>query len=152
MILALDSDVLVNWVISSSPRHAAAESLVRQQVSRQHGLLGIAPQCLYEMIHVCTDERRFTRPLSMAQAMLRAEEIWNAREVQRLLPGASVLPRALDLLRRHRLGRKRILDTVLVATLEDTGVRRLATFNSRDFELFATIEVVEPNGRSVSHN
>lgn len=30
-----------------------------------------------------------------------------------------------------------VLDTALAATLEEAGVRRLATFNRRDFEVFA---------------
>lgn len=35
---------------------------------------------------------------------------WTARETERLPAGGDVVPRVLDLLREHRLGRKRILD------------------------------------------
>jgi predicted nucleic acid-binding protein len=47
-------------------------------------------------------------------------------------------------MQRHFLGRKRILDTALAATLEAARIRRLATFNGRDFEVFGFLEVVEP--------
>lgn len=41
-------------------------------------------------------------------------------------------------------GRKRVLDTVLAATLESAGVSRLATFNVDDFSVFGFLEVVSP--------
>jgi predicted nucleic acid-binding protein len=50
----------------------------------------------------------------------------------------------MELMSVHGLGRKRILDTVLAATLETAHVRRLATLNARDFALFDFIEVVDP--------
>lgn len=48
------------------------------------------------------------------------------------------------LLREHRLGRKRILDTALAAALEAGGVRRLATYNVRDYQCFPFLEPVSP--------
>jgi hypothetical protein len=45
---------------------------------------------------------------------------------------------------RFRLGRKRILDTALAATVEMAGVSRLATLNARDFALFPFLELVDP--------
>jgi len=80
----------------------------------------------------------------MAGAVDLAERLWTAPETERLAPPSRVPLRTLDLLRRHRLGRKRILDTALAATLEACGVHRLATWNGRDFELFPFLEIVRP--------
>jgi predicted nucleic acid-binding protein len=52
--------------------------------------------------------------------------------------------RVIQLMRRWRLGRRRVLDTVLAATLESAGVSRLATFNVDDFSVFGFLEVVSP--------
>lgn len=70
--------------------------------------------------------------------------LWESAEVEQLVPGARIFPRTLELLQRHRLGRKRILDTALAATLEKAGVQSLATFNAADFRVFDFLEVVDP--------
>jgi hypothetical protein len=44
-------------------------------------------------------------------------------------------------LRQHRLGRKRLLDTLLAATYHRAGVRRLATTDWRDFSVCGVFEV-----------
>ena len=81
----------------------------------------------------------------MEQAGRLAREVWDAREVVRLLPAPAVFHRTLDLLKSLRLGRKRILDTALAATLEAAGVRTLATLNARDYEVFTFLELVVPH-------
>jgi hypothetical protein len=40
-----------------------------------------------------------------------------------------------------RLGRKRLLDTLLAATYHRAGVRRLAAGDWRDFELYGVFEL-----------
>jgi len=55
-----------------------------------------------------------------------------------------VLPRVVELMKRYSLGRKRILDTALAATLECAGVGGLATLNRRDFAIFPFLELVSP--------
>ena len=45
---------------------------------------------------------------------------------------------------RYGLGRKRIADTLLVATLVDHGVNELVTCNESDFAVFEELTVVNP--------
>jgi hypothetical protein len=78
----------------------------------------------------------------MEQALEWSQSIWDGKEVARLLPGPLVLTRTVELMRRYRLGRKRILDTALAATLEVAGVKKLATMNGKDFGLFPFLELV----------
>lgn len=145
MILAIDTDVLVNWMMDGAPHHRGARRLLERELALEGGRLGVTPQVMFEFLHVCTDARRFEKPLSMEQAGQLARQFWDASEVERLLPGPTVLHRTLDLLKSLRLGRKRILDTALAATLEASGVRRLATLNARDFEVFSFLELVSPD-------
>ncbi|HVR08754.1 MAG TPA: hypothetical protein VMW75_11965 [Thermoanaerobaculia bacterium] len=99
---------------------------------------------IHEFLHVSTDPRRFEKPLSMEDGLRWSRSLWTATEVVRILPAPSVLDRTLELLAHLRLGRKRILDTALAATLELAGVRRLATFNPGDFRAFGFLELVAP--------
>ena len=78
----------------------------------------------------------------MNEAIDLAQALWDTDEAVRVVPGPAVVPRAFALMSSLQLGRKRILDTVLAATLEAAGVRRLATLNVRDFEVFPFLEIV----------
>ena len=143
MTLAIDTDVLVNWAMSGASRHRAARQLIETESDRPGGI-GLIPQVLFEFVHIVTDRRRFERPLTMEEALRLVRELWDAPEVVRIIAGTTVLHRTVELLTLLRLGRKRILDTALAATLEEAGVSRLATFNRRDFEAFSFLEVVSP--------
>lgn len=83
----------------------------------------------------------------MNGAVRLVRQLWNAEEVVRLFPAPEVVPRTLELMESLRLGRKRILDTALAATLECAGIRRLATFNTADFAIFGFLDLVPaPDG------
>ena len=144
MSLALDTNVLIPWLVHSAPEHAEVRAFVDAEISRDGGRVAIAPQVCWEFLHVVTDDRRFERPCSMDDAAALVRAVWNARETERLPASAEVGPRVLELVRAHRLGRKRILDTALAATLEAAGVRRLATFNTKDYACFSFLELVSP--------
>jgi len=142
--LVLDADVLVNWLLEEAKFHSAAQNLVESEIRGRSGTLGLVPQILHEFLHVATDPRRFRKSLPMSEAIQRARQLWESDDAVRVIPGPEVLPRAYDLLERLGLGRKRILDTVLAATMEAAGIRRLATFNRKDFDVFPFLEIVTP--------
>jgi len=129
--------------MDGAPRHEAARQFLAETVENRHQL-GIAAQTLHELIHICTDSRRFEKPLSMDEAIGYGRSVWDGADVVRLLPSAGVFHRTLELLSTLKLGRKQILDTALAATLEASSVERLATFNDKDFEIFGFLEVVVP--------
>ncbi len=130
--------------MAGTPHHAAARRLVEREVGKAGGTLGLVPQVLHEFLHVATDSKRFERPLAMADAIRTTRALWDAREVVHLHPDATVPHRTLELLSSLNLGRKRILDTVLAATLQAAGITRLATFNGSDFRVFPFLEIVRP--------
>lgn len=148
MSLALDTNVLIPWLVLSAPGHADVRALVDSELRRDGGRLALAPQVCWEFLHVVTDERRFQRPCTMEQATALLRAVWNSRETDRLPASGEVVPRVLELMTEHRLGRKRILDTALAATLEAAGVRRLATYNVRDYACFPFLEPVRPGPAS----
>jgi predicted nucleic acid-binding protein len=144
VILGVDTDVLVTWVMTGTPLHGSIRRLFDAEIRERGGQLALTPQVIQEFLHVSTDPRRFERPFSMAEALRVCRSLAEAKEILWIVPTREVLPRTLDLLETLKLGRKRILDTALAATLECAGVHRLATLNARDFEVFSFLEVVGP--------
>jgi len=130
--------------MGGAPRHEEARRLLDEEIRKRGCGLGLSPQVIHEFLHVSTDPRRFEKPLSMEDGLRWSRSLWTATEVVRILPAPSVLDRTLELLAHLRLGRKRILDTALAATLELAGVRRLATFNPGDFRVFNFLDLVAP--------
>jgi predicted nucleic acid-binding protein len=135
-MIGADTTLLVQLELVELPAHAAAHKLLRQEVLDPQIPLALAPQILSEFIHVVTDPRRFQKPLTMNEAIAKADFWWNAAEVQHVFPTADSVRLFHDWMRHHQLGRKRILDTQLAATLWDAGVRSLITSNRADFQIF----------------
>jgi predicted nucleic acid-binding protein len=141
-MLALDTDVLVHWALADAPFHAAAAALIEKEI-HGGGRIALTPQVCWAFLHVITDDRRVDGAPSMDAAVALVRRWWSAPETEQVLPTPAVLARALALVLEHRLGRKRILDTALAATLEAAGIRRLATLNGRDYLVFPFIQVVD---------
>ena len=81
----------------------------------------------------------------MVEALEMIQGLWNANEVSRIIPRVNVIPRVCELIELFRLGRKRILDTALAATLEAAGLTALASLNPRDYAVFPFLDVVDPS-------
>ena len=142
-MVALDTDVLVAWAMAGAPNHRQARRYVERLVD-QGERIGLLAQVVWEFLHVSTDAKRFERPLSMPEAIALVRELRASRDVLEIPVDAAVIDRVLELVERHRLGRKRILDTVLAACLEGARITTLATFNAKDFALFSFLSAVTP--------
>jgi hypothetical protein len=77
----------------------------------------------------------------MPEALELCDHWWNARECRPMSVDADVGALFLTWMEEHRLGRKRLLDTLLAATYYRAGVRRLATTDWRDFERYGVFEI-----------
>jgi len=141
--LGVDTDTLVHWAMADAPHHQAVRRCFEREV-RRGCRLGLTLQVLREFLHVTTDARRFEHPLAIQDALRLSLELWTGQEVARLLPTAQDHDRLCELMHRFQLGRRRILDTALAVTLAAAGVRRLATLNGRDFEIFPFLDLVDP--------
>lgn len=141
MTHGIDTDFLVAAEIRDHPFHQQADALLQSLLAAGHDL-AIAPQTLAEFIHIVTDPKRMPQPLTMTEAIARAGHWWQAAEVQRVFPDGKCVTDFLEWLSRHQLGRKRLLDTLLAATLQQAGVKRLISNNDKDFKVFGCFEVV----------
>ena len=141
MIHGIDTDFLVAVEIREHPFHRPADALLQSLLAAEHEL-ALAPQTLAEFIHIVTDPRRMPQPLSMAEAIGRADHWWQAEEVVRVFPDGEAVTDFLHWLSRYQLGRKRLLDTLLAASFHRAGVKRLITNNGSDFTVFGHFEIV----------
>jgi len=144
MVNGVDTTFMVQCEILEHEGHAAARELLRVMFE-EGDYLALTPQVLTEFIHVVTDPRRFERPLSMEQAVAKAQLWWNAPEVRKIYPTGETLPLFNRWMLSHKLGRKRILDTMLAATCVSNGIMGILSTNARDFSLFPGIDVRRPD-------
>jgi toxin-antitoxin system PIN domain toxin len=140
----VDTNVLVYAHIASMPEHGRARRFLEGQLAREDVMLVVTPGVLHELIHVITDARRFEPPVSMVEAIELARAYLNRSNVECIPTDAPSIALTLDLLRKHGLGRKRVADTLLAATLLTHGVQELVTSNTRHFEAFEGLHAIDP--------
>jgi toxin-antitoxin system PIN domain toxin len=142
--LGVDTNVLVYAHVASAPEHESVRSFVGRQLADPANALVITPMVLHEFVHVVTDARRFQRPVAMAEALAVAGGWLGRANVECLAIDEEAMRRTLDLLQLHRLGRKRIADTLLAATLIRHEVREIVTCNAEDFRIFPELSTIDP--------
>jgi predicted nucleic acid-binding protein len=144
VVRGVDTTFLVELEVAEAEHHREARAFFDKEVLDVGAQVAIAPQVLAEFIHIVTDPRRFTRPVSAAEAVARAHLWWQAKEVKQVLPSIEATELFLDWMKVHRLGRKRILDTQLAATYHAAGVDHIISSHARDFTIFGCVTVVQP--------
>jgi predicted nucleic acid-binding protein len=133
----VDTSFLVAIEVSSHEKHKASHATFHKLVKTGE-TFSLTPQILAEFIHVVTDPKRFSSPLTLEQAVERAEFWWNASEIVHVFPTAESMLIFLGWLEEFKLGRKRLLDTLLASTLQAGGITSMLTLNPADFAIFGT--------------
>ena len=134
-MIGLDTTTLVVFEIGNHPfKHKVTQGI--QTCIKNGEVFAIAPQIVNEFLHVVTDSRRFSDPLTMSEALERIIFWLQAKESQLIFPTEKSLLQQERWMSEFHLGRKRVLDTALAATYKEHGIRRLASANPSDFALF----------------
>lgn len=107
-------------------------------------LFTLNPGVLSEFIHVMTDPIRLSDPLTVTTALERAMYWWTTNDVTPVFPTAASTDLFFKWVKEHRLGRKRLRDTMLAASYFHAGVTRIVTLNAKDFEVFGCFEIIVP--------
>jgi predicted nucleic acid-binding protein len=140
-VIGVDTSFLVSLTVEGHTSHNACWELFDGEIVGKSASMAITAQVLTEFCHVITDARRFERPLEMTAALVLCEQWWHAEESRVVVADAEVGAVWLVWMRELRLGRKRLLDTMLAATYYRAGVRRLASTNWRDFASYGVFEL-----------
>jgi predicted nucleic acid-binding protein len=144
MKIGVDTTFLVQMSLREHPGHIAA----REEMDRRLAAgdtFAMAPQVVSEWVHVVTDARRFEHPLSMAAALEKAQAWWGAREVEHVSPTPESMAQVWSWMNEFKLGRKRLLDTMLAATYFSHGVHAILSSNARDYTTFGCFHVITPD-------
>lgn len=141
MTYGIDTDFLVAIEITDHPFHKQADVLLQTLLAADHDF-ALAPQTLAEFIHIVTDARRMPEPLTMTDAITRAELWWQSKEVIRVFPDGHGVTDFFAWLRQHQLGRKRLLDTLLAASFCSAKVNKIITNNGRDYKVLGIFEII----------
>ncbi len=139
----LDCNILVQLALADHPVNAATVAVVQAEVQKGNRLV-FPSLVINEFLHVVTDARRFSPPLTMTEALDWVETFLTNPSVGLLEPTPESLRQTLRWIRQFNLGRKRILDTHLAAVFHTAGVRRLLTSNPGDFTVFGVLEIITP--------
>jgi predicted nucleic acid-binding protein len=142
----VDSNVLLRWVKPDDRDYPAILSAT-DAILRREGVLCYTSQNLAEFWNACT------RPVDRNGYGLSPQETdRRARlfeEKLRLLPDSLVVHEEWrKLLVTHTVSGVQVHDAHLVAVMRVYGVKRILTFNDKDFTRYMGIEAVHP--RSVS--
>lgn len=143
MRIGIDTTLLVQASVREHPGHAEAVAEVGKRLA-SGDVFALAPQVMAEFIHVITDGRRFEHPLTVAEAVDRAQGWWDAAETERVAPSPESVAQFWRWVREFRLGRKRLLDTMLAATYFSHQVTTILSSNARDFSVFGCFHVIMP--------
>jgi len=134
-MIGLDATTLIAFELKEHPLHQFVRGGIRACVA--HGdRFALADQTVWEFLHIVTDQRRFSTPLQMPDAIQRAQRWTASREVVHLDATSEAQEWTLKWMEEFNLGRKRILDTSLAALFHVNRISRIATANPLDFELF----------------
>ena len=143
MTHGFDTNFLVAAEVAEHPDHARVWRRIRE-LKAQGDRFAVTAPVLAEFVHIVTDARRFKLPLPMEQALIEAGRWLNASDVEHVAPDDAAMKWFLDAMDRHRLGRKRVLDTMLAATYRSAGITSLLTLNGADFAVFGELTCLGP--------
>ena len=143
LIHGLDTSFLVAIEIVRHPSHQAAKAK-RRELLAEWDEFAITPLVLTEFMHIVTDQRRFPLPLTMDEAWDIAQEWWTAKDVMRVTTDEMAMAKFFTWHREHRLGRKRLQDTLLAATYRSAGIHSILTLNAVDFAVLGGFQCIVP--------
>ncbi len=141
-MIGADTSFLVGLAVREHPTHRACWTLFENEIRGQAGSMALTAQVLAEFAHVVTDPRRFERPLAMTEALELCALWWHAQECRPVTADFDAGALFVTWVEAHGLGRKRLLDTLLAASLYRAGVHRIATSDWRDFATYGVFEVI----------
>lgn len=142
----LDTNVLIYADQRRSRYHRAAKSL-RDQGQRGEIPVCISPQVLGELFTFMTrtDGRGLEKPLSPEEAATEVRKYLDSEQILMIYPTPATWPLILDsLLKQRPVSGPDIYDLHLAATMLSNGVKKIYTFNTKDFAPLSDIETLTP--------
>ena len=144
MIYAIDANILVYAYNLDSPLNPRASAFLEEDILTRNIKACLPYQSLYEFYAIITDPRRVEQPVELKEAREVIGAYIRARNVPKIYPRKSNLKNTFELLSKYNITKQEIFDVVFVATLLDNGVDGIITINTKHFERFAFLKVLNP--------
>ena len=141
-MIGLDTNVLVARVIPDHANHQWVSQRLTELTADGRNF-AVSSVILSEFLHVVTDSNRFEKPLTIEEALKWAGFWSRSREVKLLKMDAVAHLQWLKWLEANKLGRKRLIDTLIAATWHTAGVTEIWSLNPADFRVFGVFEILE---------
>lgn len=143
----IDTNVFVYATDESSPYHSSALAFI----DAVGGTGCVTPQVLFELVSVVTNPKRVARVRSTEEAWAVADLIASSLTV--LVPPPDVFEQASRMGRAIGVHAHDVFDLAIGITALASGVRRVATFDSKVFSRVPGLSVERPtNGARRSSN
>ncbi len=142
-MILLDSNILVYAHTAQSPFFEAARR-VREQAIQGEIDVCLTPQVLCEFLAACTNAKIIRPALTPAQATRELLIYWTHPQLRKIFPRDHTVERFAKYVEQYHLDGQRIYDAFLVATMLDNDVHTLYTLNTKDFERYPEVRVVNP--------
>lgn len=138
----IDSNILIRWVQQDDPDYAVVESALNA-LARQKEVLCYTSQNLAEFWNACTRPANSNGYGLTPQETDRRARLFESK--LRLLPdGLPVHQEWRKLLLTYSVSGAQVHDARLVASMLVYGVKRILTFNDKDFSRYKPIEAIHP--------
>jgi predicted nucleic acid-binding protein len=142
-LVLIDSNVLVYALFAQRDEHAASLALLES--ARDRGAeLAVAPQNLAEFYSVVTNPRRVSTPLSASAASAEVAKFATLPGLRLLTVPADIVSRWQALLVRYPVTGRAFYGVQLVAVMLAHAIRRIYTFDRKDFVRFTELELLTP--------
>lgn len=142
----IDSNILIRWVQPSDPDYRIVESAL-EALAKQGAILCYTSQNVAEFWNACTRPAdRNGYGLSPQQTDQRAR-LFESR-LRLLADNLAVHQEWRRLIVMHNVSGVRVHDARLVAAMRMHGVKRILTFNEKDFARYTDIEGIHPRALS----
>jgi predicted nucleic acid-binding protein len=144
VIYAIDSNILVYAYNLDSPLNSRASAFLEEDILTGNIKACLPYQSLYEFYAIITDPKRVEKPVESKEAKGVIEVYIGARNIPKIYPRKSNLKNTFDLLSKYNITRQEIFDFIFVATLLDNAVDGIITRNTKHFERFEFLSVLNP--------
>ncbi len=137
-MILVDSNIIIYAINESSSKHYAAKEFIESKADN----LCVAHQNLLESYRVLTYPN-YPNPMSPAKAYTALASLLDLG-VGVVCPRENTVVKALRYASQHNVSFNKIFDVYLYFTALDNGVYSIATENTKDFEDFEGLEVINP--------
>lgn len=138
----LDTNILIYQTFEDfDPEKHQYVCRLLKYLSKNNFKIFISSQVLKEFIAISTNGKFFERPLDIQEAVSKVDEFRKNFKV--LYDNESSIEKLKQVITRYRITKQDVHDANIAATMIAHNLKNLATFNTKDFDIFEEIDLFQ---------